>query len=51
MLNSELDVARDSNDGSFWIINETETNTSIGAREIFGFNVGSFVEVTSGSWG
>lgn len=51
MLNSGLEVARDANDGSLWLVNETGNNEEIPARELFGFNIGSFAEVTSGLWG
>lgn len=43
-----MHVGKDRNDESFWIINETGENESISARELFGFNVGSFNELTTG---
>ena len=46
--NCGLEIARDSNDGSFWLINGTDSDTSMAAKEIFGFNTGSFTELTSG---
>ncbi|CAK9102569.1 Uncharacterized protein SCF082_LOCUS47960, partial [Durusdinium trenchii] len=47
LQNSQMHVGKDRNDESFWI-NETGENESISARELFGFNVGSFNELTTG---
>ncbi|CAK9102257.1 unnamed protein product, partial [Durusdinium trenchii] len=48
LQNSQMHVGKDRNDESSWIINETGENESISARELFGFNVGSFNELTTG---
>ena len=45
---TSLKIARVKNDGSLWIVNETRENLTIGPRELFGFNIGSFAEVPSG---
>ena len=51
LQNSTLAVCKDSNDGSMWLINDTVDNVDVSARELFGFNIGSFSEVTAGAMG
>ena len=37
--------------GSLWLVNRGATNIDLKHGELFGFNVGSFVEVNSGGHG
>ncbi|CAK9111224.1 unnamed protein product [Durusdinium trenchii] len=48
LQNSDLNVARDKNDGSLWLTNSGDSAAELQAREILGFNLGSFAELTSG---
>ena len=48
LRNLELHVGKDVNDESFWLINDSASNQSLSARELFGFNVGGFSELTTG---
>ena len=48
LVNSTLEVAKDTNDGSLWLLNDEVSNAEVTARELFGFNVGQFSEVTAG---
>ena len=43
-----LKVGRAKVDGALWLINETTAAEELTAKEIFGFNIGSFSEVLSG---
>ena len=45
---ASLAICRDSNDGSFWILNDDVQNCELQARELFGFNIGSFQELPTG---
>ena len=45
---SSLKIVRVKHDGGLWIVNETIEAVEMGAKEIFGFNIGSFAEVPSG---
>ena len=48
MQQASLSIGRDSNDGSLWVLNEEVQNKPLEARELFGFNVGSFQELPAG---
>ncbi|CAK9077473.1 unnamed protein product [Durusdinium trenchii] len=48
LANSDLNIVKDKNDGSLWITNATGSAAELKARELFGFNVGSFAEVVAG---
>lgn len=48
LQNSELAVGKDKNDGSLWLLNDSVNNVDLNCREIFGFNLGSFVEIPAG---
>ena len=41
-------VGQDTNDGSMWLLNDTTENEDVSARELFGFNTGTFAEVVTG---
>ena len=49
LVNSTMEVAKDTNDGSMWLLNDDVSNAEVTARELFGFNVGQFSEVTAGA--
>ena len=34
--------------GNLWLINKTASSVNLGSGELFGFNVGSYVEIPSG---
>jgi len=48
MQQASLAICRDSNDGSLWILNDEVQNCELKARELFGFNIGSFQELPTG---
>ncbi|CAL1145308.1 unnamed protein product [Cladocopium goreaui] len=48
LANSVLKIGKTENDGSWWLLNESRDNIDVPARELFGFNVGTFVEVPAG---
>ena len=48
LANSELKICKTENDGSWWILNETDQLVELKARELYGFNVGSFAEIPAG---
>ena len=37
--------------GNIWLTNRTDSEISLGPGELFGFNVGSYVEIQSGNSG
>ena len=50
MANSPVKIAKSKNDGSWWLLNATSENVELQARELFGFNVGSYAEVPTGQF-
>ena len=48
MQQASLAIGKDGNDGSLWILNEEIQNKELKARELFGFNIGSFQELPAG---
>jgi len=49
LLNLKCEIGKDFNDASLWLLNEKDENEEItAARELFGFNTGTFTEVTAG---
>ena len=44
---SKLQVAYTQNDQCFWLLNRSDTNVVLPSGELFGFNVGTYVEVAS----
>ena len=51
LANSELVVGEDTNENIMWLLNDSDSNQELCARELFGFNTGSFAEVVTGMWG
>lgn len=48
LANSCVQIGKSQNDDSWWLINDSVENVELSARELYGFNVGSFCEVPSG---
>ncbi|CAL1131034.1 unnamed protein product [Cladocopium goreaui] len=48
LANSELVVGEDTNENIMWLLNDSDSNQELCARELFGFNTGSFAEVVTG---
>lgn len=48
MGNSTLRVGKDTNDGTWWLINDTDNNEELLCKELYGFNTGTFQELASG---
>ena len=45
---SSLKIVRVKHDGSLWLVNPTTADIPMSAKELFGFNVGTFSEVPTG---